>query len=410
MQPEKLKVQYVGPIKVGCTKNGGFVTIDRLTVFIGGQGMGKSTFCKLYDTLSRIEKALTRGYLTFEYLNKHNRFKKHFEYQGIDKYINEKSVIDYIGKYYRISFINNKLKIKNQDNDSDFLLPKIIYIPAERNFISAVDRPDLISRLPKPLFTFLEEYFFAQRRITKIDLPINGLKFEHRSQNNKSYVVGTDYKIDLLEAASGIQSLVPMFLVTESLTRELMKKPSSHSEKSLSRKRKFDEELLSIMNEGNLSEKERGLLFSKLLKRTNDQCLKNIVEEPEQNLYPSSQKAVLFEFLKSVNKIQENQLLISTHSPFIINYLTLATKAFQIQKKASKNTNADAFESLYKIVPKEAMFCGDTLNVYQLDRGKIEELPNYKGLPNDENALNEDLGDFNDSFSALLTIEDDLCQ
>ena len=41
--------------------------------------------------------------------------------------------------------------------------------------------------------------------------------------------------------------------------------------------------------------------------------------------------------------------------------------------------------------------------------GEITKLKNYKGLPSDDNDLNNSLADANDDFTKLLDLED-LCQ
>ena len=66
-----------------------------------------------------------------------------------------------------------------------------------------------------PLYTFLDEYEEAKKNNSEsIQLPIGNLKFEYRKQNKKSWLIGEDYRIELIEASSGFQSFVPFFLVT----------------------------------------------------------------------------------------------------------------------------------------------------------------------------------------------------
>jgi hypothetical protein len=43
---------------------------------MGNQGTGKSTIAKIFSTLSWIEKALTRGNFTDDYLLRYKRFIK----------------------------------------------------------------------------------------------------------------------------------------------------------------------------------------------------------------------------------------------------------------------------------------------------------------------------------------------
>ena len=67
-----------------------------------------------------------------------------------------------------------------------------------------------------------------------------------------------------------------------------------------------------IFKNEKISEDVRRVLLEQLSARFKYTCFLNVVEEPEQNLYPTSQKTVLFELLKSKNDIEKNQ-------PFFIN-------------------------------------------------------------------------------------------
>jgi hypothetical protein len=99
---------------------------------------------------------------------------------------------------------------------------------------------------------------------------------------------------------------------------------------------------------------------------------------------------------------------MTTHSPYLINYLTLSVEA----NKLKPRVNTDELKAkLNAIVPLNSTLDGNDLIVYQLDErtGTIEKLKAYKGLPSDENYLNEGLAESNDEFSKLLDLED-LCQ
>jgi predicted ATPase len=132
----------------------------------------------------------------------------------------------------------------------------------------------------------------------------------------------------------------------------------------------------------------------------------NIVEEPEQNLFPSSQKEILHSLLSFNNKSKENKLIITTHSPYLINHLTLAIKANQIATKATNEQK----EQLSKIVPSDAFVDAKHIAIYELNEqtGTISSLENYNGIPSDNNHLNRLLGETNTLFDALLDIEEGL--
>lgn len=406
-----LKVRNVGPIKNTDSLNEGFLKFDGLTVFIGDQGTGKSTLAKLFSTLSWLEKALFREDFTPKYVSQYKRFQKHLEFQNIDQYLKQDSYIEYIGTAFIIKYENEKVKIKAQPSREvkEYDFPKIMYVPAERNFVSTIDRPDLIKRLPMTIFSFLEEYEYAKRTLKgTIQLPIQGVTFEYRRQSKKSWIMGKDYngapyKLDLLAASSGFQSLVPMYLVTKSLSNIIAEKGSAKDDLTFERAKKFNDELARILANSKLDDDAKEILIEQKLRTINYTSFVNIVEEPEQNLFPTSQKNILYDLFKNTNKNENNKLILTTHSPYIINYLTLAIKAFTLKRKT---LSKEETERMSKIVPLNAAIDPKRVAVYQINNsGIVEELESYKGLPSDENLLNELLGDFNDDFVELLKLE-----
>ena len=231
----KLKVKHVGPIKNGFDSPDGFLEFKGVTLFIGNQGSGKSTIAKLFSTLSWIEKALVRGDFTDRYVMQYNRFKKHLAYQNLSNYIDSDSYIEYIGNAFRMVYENNQFNVHPATPVHNYSFPKIMYVPAERNFVSSVDRPDLVKRLPLPLYTFMDEYEEAkQQNNDTFRLPIGDVSFEYKKQSKKSFIVGSDYNIELLEASSGFQSMVPLVLVTHHLSN-IIKNKVSETRKGISR-------------------------------------------------------------------------------------------------------------------------------------------------------------------------------
>jgi hypothetical protein len=95
---------------------------------------------------------------------------------------------------------------------------------------------------------------------------------------------------------------------------------------------------------------------------------------------------------------------MTTHSPYLINYLTLAVKAEMVKNNLEKE---DALNKLAAIVPLQSALSGKDLVIYELDEeaGSIRVLPDYKGLPSDENYLNSSLDDSNELFAQLQEIE-----
>jgi energy-coupling factor transporter ATP-binding protein EcfA2 len=406
----KLKIKNIGPIKGGFVSNNNFIDFNEVTIFIGNQGSGKSTIAKIFSTLSWIEKALVRGDFTARKISLYNRFKKHFDYQGISSYFNDDSLIEYIGDAFTIKYQNDRLDIKENADRAKYKFPKIMYVPAERNFVSSVERPDLLKRLPLPLYTFLDEYEEAKRNIeNSIALPIGDVKFEYRKQNKKSMLVGSDFKIELLKASSGFQSLVPLFIVTKYLSKIINEHGrSTHKEISVDEEKRIREEIDKIFGKADITDDIKKVLLEKLSARFKYASFINIVEEPEQNLYPISQKEILYELLNSKNDFADNKLVVTTHSPYIINYLTLAIKANSVKNKLQDYGNDhELLGNLSAVVPLNSTIDSSVVSIYQLDdAGNIARLSDYNGLPSDENFLNEFLAESNDLFIKLMEIED----
>ena len=131
----------------------------------------------------------------------------------------------------------------------------------------------------------------------------------------------------------------------------------------------------------------------------------NIVEEPEQNLYPESQGKVLYELLECLNTNEHNQLIITTHSPYMLSYLTQIAKADELLKKGVPA------ERIEKIVPVKSAVASEKISIYETkEDGSIKLLKPYENLPSDENLLNAALADGNERFSKLLDLEEAYCQ
>ena len=408
----KIKVKNFGPIKEGYLENDGWLDVKKVTVFIGNQGSGKSTVAKLISTLSWIEKAMVMGTLRQDELNTHNRFLKQLAYQRIEKYAKPNTIIEYIGKAFTLSYIDGKFEAK-KSKENGYLLPKIMYAPAERNFLSSVDRPDRLKNLPSTLYTFNDEFDAAKNLFASgIELPINKVRFEYDKLNKLARIVGADrnYELRLSEASSGFQSTVPLFLVTKYLSDRLsLEEDPSIKENSLEEQKKLDKEIKTILNDTQLTPDVRQAYLRQLSAKRKRACFINIVEEPEQNLFPSSQKSLLFDLLSHIKR-DGNKLIMTTHSPYIISFLSISIQAAYLKNQIIESGNQDLLNKLYAIVQENSQIASDHVQVYELNEinGTISSLPNTYGIPSDKNYLNQFIKKGNEIFDSLLELEEEL--
>lgn len=406
----RIKIKYFGPIREGFVDNDGWLDIEKVTVFIGNQGSGKSTVAKLVSTLSWIEKDLFRSDgSTLRFRKQERIFKKYLEYHRIDSYLKKNTEIQYEGKAYRINYIPGK-PLDIQKMEEEYTLPKITYFPAERNFVSSVKKSRSGQKLTlwsQSLQEFKETFQEAKENFKEKEtfhLPISNVDLEYNKLNDVLYVKGPDYKIQLADSASGFQSFVPLFVVAKYVTNLL----DSEQEMDSQQRETFRKESARILNDKTYTEEQKRILLSNLAGQFNIKRTLNIIEEPEQNLFPTSQQGMLYKLLEFNNKSKENQLIITTHSPYVIGYMTLAVKAMELYKKAKQE---EVRAQINEIVPQKSAISHQDVVIYELDDkdGSIRKLDNYKGIPSSKNFLNRELAEKNELYSQLLDIED-LCR
>ncbi|WP_291131180.1 AAA family ATPase [Flavobacterium sp. UBA7682] len=408
----KIRIRNFGPIKAGLQVNEGWLDIKRVTVFIGNQGSGKSTVAKLISTIVWIEKALVRG--DFTSLTR-EEFKIHCSYQNIGSYFKDTTEIEYHGKAFIIRYNTKSEDVFIERNPMNgYSFPKIMYVPAERNLVGSVRNVRNLKGLPSTLYTFADEYFDALDEIDAldgmVDLPINNAQLEYEKFSNIVRIKGKDYTVNLTEASSGFQSFVPLYMVSSYLADSLFRK-RDHSTKhtSLDEERNLFLQVQEIMSDPTLSEDVKRAQLQLLSAQRSYSAFLNIVEEPEQNLFPTSQREVLNTLVRFSNQNDNNKLIITTHSPYLLNYLTLAVKAHTLVNRINNNDD-EMLRKVHQIVPIISVLNGEDLVVYEMEEaeGTISLLEDYQGMPSDDNKLNERLGETNELFARLLEIQQKL--
>jgi len=334
--------------------------------------------------------------------------KKLLPYHRLENYIikdqegNIVTEIQYEGCSYNISFKKGELKVVHKGR-VDYSLPQIMYVPAERNFIAYVTKPNELKLSSDSLKEFLSEFNDAKENIKgTLDLPINQVNLDYDKLNDVLNVKGSDYKVRLSEASSGFQSLVPLYIVSEYLAKKI-KNQDRTQKMSADEEKRFEKGLQDIYKNDMLTDEQRRIAISTLASRFNKTSFVNIVEEPEQNLFPSSQETMLESLITFNNYNQDNKLIITTHSPYLINHISVLIKAGLLYR----NDNILKKEILEETILEDATIKDTDYVIYQMneENGTIQKLNDYKGIPSDEDYLNGKLAESNDKFAKLLEIE-----
>ena len=266
-------------------------------------------------------------------------------YHRIESFLKPESVIEYYGKACTIKYIDNKISIENKTSN-DYQLPQIMYVPAERNFLTYL-RTTKDFKSEGALQDFESEYFNAANNLKgALSLPINDFEIEYNKRHEMLYVKNKNHKIKITEAASGLQSSVPLYLVSDYLSK-LVQNNGNNDAMSSGDIRKFQKEINEILNDKNLSEQQKYIAISTLSSKFNKKAFINIVEEPEQNLFPVSQMQIMKSLVSICNQNEDNKLILSTHSPYVLATINNLILAKRVGEKYPDKVNARVDKHLW---------------------------------------------------------------
>lgn len=91
-----------------------------------------------------------------------------------------------------------------------------------------------------------------------------------------------------------------------------------------------------------------------------------VIEEPEAHLYPEAQKEII-ELISLLSNINNNQIIVTTHSPYILSSLNNLLYA----KNILNNTNIKDIE---KIIDKKIWLDSNNINAYFIENGKAKSI------------------------------------
>lgn len=365
---KQLVIKNVGPIRQVDIK------LSRFNFFIGPQSSGKSTVAKILSSCMWLEKEVLTT-LNDKVIADGAAFVRLVEsFHKIEGYFEDSSFVQYDTDFISIMYSDKDIKITRKENE-DYHREKICYIPAERNMVTL---PELqgIEFGHTNIRSFLFDWFNAREFFivgNKTDVLNLGMKYFYDSEQSRQkdrieQVDGQAYQIALSSASSGLQSLTPLLVMLQYYTDEYFR--SYHEKASFNtynRTRKADVFLYDkyVLNKvkPNFTEEERANLVQKI----NDGIFKGnhsyhkllynyhtalynlktpekssfIIEEPEQNLYPSTQMDLLDLVVELCNGEKKHHCTITTHSPYILNQLNLLVKRFDVGVKGLAALNWD---------------------------------------------------------------------
>ncbi len=381
MECRKLIIRHIGPIS---EVN---IELNKVNVFIGKQGSGKSTIAKIYSFCSWLEKTMilnvsfSMNYL--EELKKFHRFS--------NAYFNEDSYIEYQTPYFKLEWnVLSEPKFHvTIGTDNVFQNNKIIYIPAERNFVSSIPNLGKYNESSDNIMNLLYDWYSAKKlysESTQLQIPGLDAKYYYTKENDQDHLSLNDGKdLSLQTASSGFQSIVPLITLVEYIVHHIYTK-----EKSISPFERLKIEELSKHINSEIAKKTLSAYLAKLfetidssdrekLKTSIDSVNESflsfyntlgveirymfsqlIIEEPEQNLFPETQRDLIYYLIKSIlHSDRDHRMILTTHSPYILYALNNCMLGGLVKDSVSS-------EEKDNLQSKDAWIEPDLVSVWQI--------------------------------------------
>lgn len=354
---ESIIIKNFGPLKE--------VEIDDikpLTVFIGKSAGGKSIIMKVIVLMRYIYKMVNiRSYLKNAKITR-SPFKLRFNsllHDGLKGMITAQTEIYYTveinGNKYTLKYTNRGLQSDINIPDKDLIFFKEAYVSGMRSLIP-IWASKAVSVKGENLGFFFHEIFNDFNDATDVikeqKLEYLNLKMKVRKSGNRPKLFTIEslqndaVPIELRYASSGIQTSAPLVAIVHYFAQEFSFKDA------------FQRSVLNYLYKQDLLTKfTPGINRNKLGKYVHIH-----IEEVELSLAPEDQRAFMSNLVEEVfhknKKDRKLGLMVSTHSPYIVNHLNVLLRAGYFEK-AREN---------YPFLEK------DDIAVYRVNEGKIISL------------------------------------
>lgn len=336
--------------------------IKPLTVFIGKSAGGKSIIMKVIVLMRYIYKMVNiRSYLKNAKIIR-SPFKLRFNsllHDGLKGMITAQTEIYYTveinGNKYTLKYTNRGLQFDINIPDKDLIFFKEAYVSGMRSLIP-IWASKAVSVKGENLGFFFHETFNDFNDATDVikeqKLEYLNLKMKVRKSGNRPKLFTIEslqndaVPIELRYASSGIQTSAPLVAIVHYFAQEFSFKDA------------FQRSVLNYLYKQDLLTKfTPGINRNKLGKYVHIH-----IEEVELSLAPEDQRAFMSNLVEEVfhknKKDRKLGLMVSTHSPYIVNHLNVLLRAGYFEK-AREN---------YPFLEK------DDIAVYRVNEGKIISL------------------------------------
>lgn len=366
-----IQIKNIGPIT-----DTGIIPLTSVMLVIGKQSSGKSTFlkilcfCRWMEKLIMVsdEEAISQYTHNLKFLKSMKQF-----HRFNDSYFSSASSIRYEGDTITITMENilSDVKIlRKPEFETVRYNTKLSFIPSERNLVSVIRNIDQSYRSAESdvLFNYIFEWGEAKDSYTaehpkRLSFTDN-IEYINDGGNDLVRLINENKMIPAYYASSGVQSAMPLDVMVDYFTGLVGKNASVSKHdlaNTLARYLGKDKELTNEM-------------LKSISNKMKYQSVQLFIEEPEQNLYPDSQRNLTINLVCALKQAMpkgrgDSMLVMTTHSPYILSTLNvLIAEAYAMDAKPKS-------DKLRNIVNKECLFPLSAYSAYYIQEdGKFADI------------------------------------
>ena len=448
-----LTIKNIGPIKE--------VDIDfnKINIIMGPQSSGKSTITKVACYCTWVEKrvSLTQSFDFF--LSENNFLNYLLIFHKLEGYLQEDSEIHYCSTVVEFLYKYKQQPKFMWKNRYNYIKTKISYIPAERNIVSLISDWKQVSLPNNNIRNFMADWNIARKSYTpEYHSKIECLNIEYyRDESDIDYIVTPDeHAVKLLNASSGQQSLIPLYILIEYFTNIIYKLEEEKSVEDKEEEEKLgkfliDKVIVDILQKKGIRfndnqwqdyfweisqeqvktqtkkadvEKAFRTLINSFIKNNSKKIYEALkpyamryfvtnysslfIEEPELNLFPLKKRYVLYHFIKVIQKgDKKHDLFLTTHSPYILYALNNCMLGWLVKDKISE-------EDLKKFPWQSSWINPKWVSIWEIENGKLRNtsqsrkntIQDKEGLIG-KNYFDDNMKELMEDFDTLLEYYDD---
>ena len=278
--------------------------------------------------------------------------------------------------------------------------------------------------------SFLFDWFEARKRYSnenRLSVLNLGINYYYLEGNEEDHIKGYDtnhdeYDILLSHASSGLQSITPLiamveyltkwiynedsisfdqderrqkvnlFLVKEIVIQPYYKKIYSSTDEYKEDVKSFNSKLHEKDNEATEYFKKYKMISEHLFKTHNSQF---IIEEPEQNLFPETQRDLVYYLLQECFNKDGNRLTLTTHSPYVLYALNNCMMAGIVSDDMNE-------KELVKLKCHHSKINPSDVSIYEIRDGYVHgTIQGKDGLISD-NYFDQKMKELMDDFYLML--------